>query len=144
MLRFEKQERTCPYYLLQIGVLLLLPCHSRAQESLTLIKTFEIAGENMSAGVELIDPNAVILDGTRIWIADEGLMKVMVIDEQTGLRYEFGQNGEGPGEFRTLAALTTLSHSQIAVLDRGTSRISILELTSKGLSALRCFVWVAE
>ncbi len=108
-----------------------------AQERLTVTQTFEVAGKNMSAGVELINPSAVILDGTRIWIADEGLKKIIVVDERTGLKYEFGQDGSGPGEFRTLTALTRISHSQVAVLDRFTCRVSILELTSQGLSLVK-------
>ncbi len=95
---------------------------------------FDVGGMNAAAGVELAAPSAVLLEGERLWIADEGQHRVIVVDRSTGVSREFGRWGQGPGEFQNLEALSCLSDGRVAVLDRINLRISIFMFSAGELS----------
>ncbi len=129
-----KRQRIWCVFTLPILILLLSTHSTDAQGLFTTNMTFEIAGENVGAGVELADPKAILLMDSQVLIADEGLQQIIVVNDQTGIQSKFGRAGAGPGEFHTFAGLSQLSSNRVAVLDHFNMRISILELASQELS----------
>ena len=62
--------------------------------------------------------HTVAFDGAgRLHVFDELAVRIVVVDVQGGFIHEFGREGEGPGEFRSAAAMAVLTDGRVVVGD---------------------------
>lgn len=69
--------------------------------------------------------DAAMLDPGRFAVVDQGSASVLVYDTTGILLGTFGGRGEGPGEFLSPAAISTLSGDTVVILDAGDMRASV-------------------
>lgn len=66
------------------------------------------------------DVTSVAFDGTgRLHVYDDQATRIVVVDAAGGFVHEFGQEGEGPGDFRSAAAMAVLADGRVVVGDTG-------------------------
>ncbi len=80
-----------------------------------------------SHGVEVYKPVSMLRDGDDLWIVNRSDAGMLRYDSQLNLISQEGRSGEGPGEYIRPLRICKIMDSGYAVLDIGTSRISILD-----------------
>lgn len=68
--------------------------------------------------------SAIAVRNDTIWVADRAEKKIHSVSFQGELLYQFGGEGDGPGEFRQPIALRATSDGSIWVLDAGNARVT--------------------
>jgi hypothetical protein len=95
------------------------------------------AGEGESA-FPFGNPTAAFqLDDGRVAVADNMAKQIAFFDADGGLLHVAGRDGEGPGEFRMLAAAFRSSLDSIVVYDYQLLRISVLDSRGAFVRSLR-------
>jgi len=99
------------------------------QEAFELREDLTINSENPSEGIlfELITSIRVD-DDESIYVQDARARKIKIFDKEGKLLREFGNRGQGPGEFQTPRFLQLLSQNKLKVFDMSNKRISIFSL----------------
>lgn len=70
----------------------------------------------------------VAFDGAgRLHVFDGQASRIVVVDVMGGLIHEFGREGEGPGEFRSAAAMAVLTDGRVVVGDTGHRAYSMFD-----------------
>ena len=73
---------------------------------------------------------SVVVDADRegrIYVLDNGNIRVQVFDDRGALVRSLGSEGEGPGEFLIPGKISVNGEGEVAIYDLGTSRISVLD-----------------
>lgn len=65
----------------------------------------------------------------RVFVPDEGSMRIFVLDSAGALVRTIGRKGAGPGEFDQFNGLRALADGRLAVLDVGNARVSFFSAT---------------
>ena len=74
----------------------------------------------------LVEPTALAWDqGRFLYFTDKGLKKVFKVEPSGAFLSAWGEDGEGPGQFRSPAALAFDGHNYLYVLDDQLSRVSV-------------------
>lgn len=74
-------------------------------------------------------PTALAADSLGVYVADAMAGRVLRFTRDGRLAYSTGRPGGGPGEFRRIRDLAVDDSGRVWVLDRGNSRITILDRT---------------
>lgn len=74
------------------------------------------------------DVHTVAFDGAgRLHVFDSQAARIVVVDVGGGLIHEFGQEGEGPGDFRSAVAMAVLADGRVVVGDTGHRAYSLFD-----------------
>ena len=73
----------------------------------------------------------------RLHVFDEQAARVVVVDVRGGFVHEFGQEGEGPGDFRDAVAMAVLTDGRVVVGDTGHRGYSVFDASGVFLHMVR-------
>lgn len=79
---------------------------------------------------------AAFLPSGGVAFTNSGTHELVAVDSTGRVRFRFGREGEGPGEFQGLDALQVARGDTLLVLDRGLSRASFISPTGEFYRAL--------
>src|SRR5690606_4679552 len=75
----------------------------------------------------LLKPTSIAIAADRLIVIDAAERQVVALDPHTGrVSWRFGRNGSGPGEFKRPVRARGLPTGEVAILDPGNQRITVL------------------
>jgi len=77
---------------------------------------------------------AASADGT-IYVMDPGNHRIAVFDVDGQFKFKFGAQGQGPGEFQEITAITVTPDRHVVVFDTGSKRLSYFDAEGTFLSS---------
>jgi hypothetical protein len=88
--------------------------------------------EQQTAG-PLFRPSGVRLTGDRVWITDQGEMRIVGVPLRgAGAPVTIGRRGSGPGEFNSAVTLHAMSDSELRVYGTAPRRLTVFTRTAAG------------
>ncbi|GIU70885.1 MAG: hypothetical protein KatS3mg003_0364 [Candidatus Nitrosocaldaceae archaeon] len=87
----------------------------------------EYAAFTSSSSIEFNDPKGVAVDDGRIIVADTNNHRIQVFDSNGNFLFEFGDEGDGEGEFEQPHGIAVDSNDRIIVADTNNHRIQVFD-----------------
>lgn len=135
----SKEKLINSFSLFYVMLITLILCtqatsYSQTKISFKFFKEFELGNRNDSVEYSFGLPSAILADSAgNIFVSDDKYGSIRVFDNNGKFKYEFGENGRGPGEFIEVTSMTFMGEN-LLIFDFYQQRFTVFSKHGKLIS----------